>query len=67
MNSIHKFVTGGMAALMMSAGAFALNPSGAFAATPEAPPVPGARKSPKDGLWYIPDPSRPGKYLRVDG
>lgn len=32
-----------------------------------APPVPGARKSPKDGLWYIPDPSRPGKYLRVDG
>jgi hypothetical protein len=42
MNSIHKFVTGGMAALMMSAGAFALNPSGAFAATPEAPPVPGA-------------------------
>ncbi|MEO6061419.1 MAG: hypothetical protein ABIQ99_05725 [Thermoflexales bacterium] len=42
MNSIHKFVTGGMAALMMSAGAFALNPSGVFAATPEAPPVPGA-------------------------
>ena len=42
MNSIHKFVTGGMAALMMSAGAFALNPSGAFAATPEAPPVPGS-------------------------
>lgn len=42
MNSIHKFVTGGMAVLMMSAGAFALNPSGAFAATPEAPPVPGA-------------------------
>ena len=42
MNSIHKFVTGGMAALMMSAGAFVLNPSGAFAATPEAPPVPGA-------------------------
>ena len=46
MNSIHKFVTGGMAALMMSTGAFALNPSGAFAATPEAPPVPGATAVP---------------------
>ncbi len=46
MNSIHKFVTGGMAALMMSAGAFALNPSGALAATPEAPPVPGATAAP---------------------
>lgn len=27
---------------------------------------PGARRSPIDGLWYIPDPARPGKYLRVN-
>lgn len=26
---------------------------------------PGARQAP-DGNWYIPDPSRPGKYLRVN-
>lgn len=30
----------------------------------EAPPVAGAKKAP-DGFWYIPDPSRPGKYKRV--
>ena len=29
-----------------------------------APPVPGASKAP-DGNWYLPDPKRPGKYLRV--
>lgn len=32
---------------------------------PDAPPVAGARKAP-DGKHYIPDASRPGKYLRVD-
>ena len=30
----------------------------------EVPPVPGARKAP-DGEWYITDPTRKGKYLRV--
>lgn len=30
------------------------------------PPVPGARQSPNDGDWYVPDPNRPGKYLRVE-
>jgi hypothetical protein len=30
------------------------------------PPVPGARQSPNDGNWYVPDPNRPGKYLRVE-
>lgn len=30
----------------------------------EAPPVAGARKA-TDGQWYVPDPDRPGKYLRV--
>lgn len=30
-----------------------------------APPVDGAQKAP-DGNWYIPDPNRPGKYLKVD-
>ena len=31
-----------------------------------APPVPGAARSPIDGKWYVPDPNRPGKFLRVD-
>jgi hypothetical protein len=30
----------------------------------ETPPVPNARKAP-DGEWYLNDPVRPGKYLRV--
>lgn len=29
------------------------------------PPVKGAKQA-KDGKWYIPDPKRPGKYLRVE-
>lgn len=29
-----------------------------------SPPVAGARQAP-DGAWYLPDPKRPGKYLRV--
>lgn len=29
-----------------------------------APPAQGARQAP-DGNWYVPDPKRPGKYLRV--
>ncbi|BAB48029.1 phage tail tip lysozyme [Mesorhizobium japonicum] len=29
-----------------------------------APPVSGATKAP-DGNWYVPDPARPGKYLKV--
>jgi hypothetical protein len=33
-------------------------------ASDETPPVPKARKAP-DGEWYIDDPARPGKYLRV--
>lgn len=34
--------------------------------TPKAdtPPVAGAKKA-GDGKWYVPDPSRPGKYLQV--
>lgn len=30
-----------------------------------APPVPGARKAP-DGNWYVDDPNKPGRHLRVD-
>ena len=30
----------------------------------ETPPVPGARKA-QDGNWYVTDPNRPGKYLKV--
>jgi hypothetical protein len=34
-------------------------------ATVEQPPTPDAKKAP-DGKWYIPDPQRPGKYIRVE-
>lgn len=30
------------------------------------PPVSGARLSPIDNKWYIEDPQRPGKYLRIN-
>lgn len=43
--------------------AAAAGPSSA-AAVGGAPPVPNARKAP-DGNWYVPDPTRPGKYLKV--
>lgn len=39
--------------------------SGAGRGAPSAPPPPQARRAP-DGKLYIPDPNRPGKYLRVD-
>ncbi|MBI9090709.1 MAG: hypothetical protein JEZ12_15945 [Desulfobacterium sp.] len=32
---------------------------------PEKPPATGAQKAP-DGNWYIPDPKRPGKYIKVN-
>jgi hypothetical protein len=31
----------------------------------QQPPAPGARQAP-DGNWYVSDPARPGKYLRVN-
>lgn len=41
-------------------------PSGNEAGTTDnVPPVKGASKAP-DGNWYVPDPKRPGHYLRVD-
>ncbi len=58
---------------------YAANPAGAPPAKPArpvlkrplgggsgqgAPPAPGAKKAP-DGNWYVPDPKRPGKYLKV--
>ncbi len=30
----------------------------------EEPPMPNAKKAP-DGQWYVPDPTRPGKHLKV--
>lgn len=36
----------------------------AAASPTEAPPAPGAKRAP-DGNWYVPDPQRPGKVLRV--
>lgn len=35
-------------------------------ASASAPPVQGARQSPRDGKWYVADPNRPGKYLMVN-
>ncbi len=34
-------------------------------ARPAPPPIPGARLAP-NGNYYVPDPDRPGKYLRVE-
>jgi hypothetical protein len=39
----------------------ALSPNGP---APAAPPIAGLRQAP-DGKWYLPDPSRSGKYLQV--
>lgn len=39
--------------------------TGAPGASATAPPVEGARLAP-DGNWYVPDPKRQGKYLRVN-
>jgi len=39
-------------------------PSQAQAPTQNAAPISGAKQAP-DGNWYVPDPSRPGKYLQV--
>lgn len=40
------------------------NGGGQGASGGEEPPIEGARKAP-DGQWYLPDSTRPGKYLRV--
>ena len=40
---------------------------GASASAPQEPPQgapAGSRRAP-DGMWYVPDPNRPGKYLKV--
>lgn len=42
------------------------NGQAAGAGGEEQPPVLGARKSPKDGQWYVPDSARQGKFLRVN-
>jgi Phage P22-like portal protein len=42
------------------------HPAGPANATETAgAPMPGARLAP-DGKWYLPDPTRPGKHLRID-
>lgn len=49
----------------LSATAAAPAAAPAAPAKPETPPAEGARKA-ADGNWYVSDPKRPGKYLRVD-
>ena len=44
----------------------ASTPPAKTAPSADQPPVPGAKRSPKDNNWYVPDPNRPGKYLRVE-
>lgn len=48
-----------------SAAQQAGNQPSAGAPAAASAPVPGARQAP-DGNWYVPDPQRPGKYLRVN-
>lgn len=49
-----------------SAGALAQDAVGqeAVSASDLQPPIAGARRA-RDGHWYLPDPTRPGKYLMV--
>jgi hypothetical protein len=47
-----------------SATDFPAPKDGAQAAPATAAPVAGAKQAP-DGNWYVPDPNRPGKYLKV--
>lgn len=39
----------------------------ASASAPQEPPqgAPAGARRARDGLWYVPDPDRPGKYLKV--
>lgn len=59
----------GPTAQVPAAQAPATEPSDPYTAPqtpdPNEPPVPGAHKAP-DGNWYVPDPKRPGKWLRVE-
>lgn len=52
---------GGLDELLGSIGGDTAAP----AASAATPPVQGARQA-ADGYWYVPDPNRPGKYLRVE-
>lgn len=46
-------------------GASPVRPDGSAPPQPSAqPPIQGSKQAP-DGNWYVPDPSRPGKYLQV--
>lgn len=45
-------------------GQSAVNGSASLAEAGDEPPVPGSRRAP-DGNWYLADPTRQGKYLRV--
>ena len=40
---------------------------GASASAPKEPPqgAPAGARQAQDGMWYVPDPNRPGKYLKV--
>lgn len=40
---------------------------GASASAPKEPPqgAPAGSRQAADGMWYVPDPNRPGKYLKV--
>lgn len=68
MDYLNQFMTprsksgNGLDDLLGSIGGDTAAPAAAGA---ETPPVQGARKA-ADGNWYIPDPNRPGKYLRVE-
>lgn len=69
MDYLNQFMTprksgNGLDELLSGIGGDTAAPASSGAAA-ETPPVQGARKAP-DGYWYVPDPARPGKFLRVE-
>ena len=62
-DSLKTSIAGIMADVKVNDGAPG-DREGAPAAPPEPPPIQGARKAP-DGEWYLSDPTRKGKYLKV--
>jgi hypothetical protein len=62
----YKEVYGGLMGYAQQQTPAANTPPAKGAPSADQPPVPGAKRSPKDNNWYVPDPNRPGKYLRVE-
>ena len=62
-DSLRTSIGGIMEEIKVQVGGGAATPVGAEGASPP-PPIPGASRAP-DGEWYLTDPTRKGKYLKV--